>query len=185
MKYTLNSYGWSAEFIGKTITKEQTKQIEDLMEERGVEELWEVRFDLDDEMGIDIWDGDLLHITKPLNNGNISFELLDEDDKIILSFYLDKISEDNQPKDYILSDVGGMDIYLSVDENKGGIYTYEFESDVEPTINDFTYRVGFLELPDENYWSLIDEVLFKGNVMETTDILDSNGKASDLQIYKS
>ena len=39
MNYTLNVYGWSAEFIGKTITKEQTQQIEDLMVESETEDV--------------------------------------------------------------------------------------------------------------------------------------------------
>ena len=51
MKYTLNTYGWSGEFIGKSLTKEQTNQIESLKEDRQVDELWEIRFDIDDEIG--------------------------------------------------------------------------------------------------------------------------------------
>ena len=86
MKYTLNTYGWSGEFIGKSLTKEQTKQIELLKEDREVDELWEIRFDIDNEMDFDIWDGDLLHINKPLNNGTLNFEVIDSHGDVVLTF---------------------------------------------------------------------------------------------------
>jgi hypothetical protein len=61
-KYKLNCYGWSLEAIGKSLTDEQVKKIEDLMKKAGYEELWEVRHDLDELLDIDIWDGDLFHV---------------------------------------------------------------------------------------------------------------------------
>ena len=91
MKYTLNTYGWSGEFIGKSLTKEQTEQIEKLKEDRGVEELWEIRFDLDDEMDFDIWDGDLLHINKPLDNDTVRFEVIDANGDVVLNFVIDDV----------------------------------------------------------------------------------------------
>lgn len=185
MKYTLNSYGWSGEFVGKTLTKKETEQIENLMEERGVDELWDVRFEIENIMDFDIWDGDLLHITKPFNNDTINFELLDENNKVILSFYIESIKHVGESKDYIVLPTEKTDLYLSIDENKGGIFSYEFESDVEPVVDDFTYQIGFVETPGDNYWDLIDEVLFKGSVLEITDFLGSDGKSSDVQIYKN
>ncbi len=90
MKYTLNTYGWNGEFIGNSLTKEQTNKIELLKENRQVDELWEIRFDIDD---MDIWDGDLLHINKLFHNGTSYFEVINSDGEIILKFGI----EDNFP----------------------------------------------------------------------------------------
>ena len=54
-KYKLNCYGWSLEAIGKSLTDEQVKKIEDLMKKAGYEELWEVRYDLEELLEIDAW----------------------------------------------------------------------------------------------------------------------------------
>ena len=47
-KYTLNSYGWSMEAIGKSLTNEEVLKTEELIKEKGSEFIWEVRFDIDD-----------------------------------------------------------------------------------------------------------------------------------------
>ena len=39
---------------------------------------------VDDEMDFDIWDGDLLHVNKPLNNGTILFEVIDSHGDVVL-----------------------------------------------------------------------------------------------------
>ena len=69
MKYTLNTYGWSMEAIAKELTDEQVQKIKEKMEEEGYEELHEIRFDLDELLGIDIWDGDIFHNTMGMDNG--------------------------------------------------------------------------------------------------------------------
>ena len=48
-KYKLEMYGWEVESTGHSITDEQVKSIEDLIKTKGVNELWEVRFDIEDE----------------------------------------------------------------------------------------------------------------------------------------
>ena len=78
-KYKLNCYGWSLEAIGKSLTDEQVKKIEDLMKKAGYEELWEVRYDLEELLDIDIWDGDLFHHSAGMDNGTIHFEVIDEE----------------------------------------------------------------------------------------------------------
>ena len=55
MKYTLNTYGWSFEAIGKSLTDEQVLKIKEFMEENGHEKLWECRSDLDELLDIDTW----------------------------------------------------------------------------------------------------------------------------------
>ena len=92
MKYTLKTYGWSAEFIGKKLTDEQVKQIELLKEEKGYDELWQTRFDLDN-LNIDIYDGDIFHVNKALDNDTMTFELEDENGNMKQFQLYDNISE--------------------------------------------------------------------------------------------
>lgn len=181
MKYTLNLYGWSGEFIGISITNEQTEEIETLI---GDGELSDIRFELDDHMDIDIWDGDLLHINKPLNNGTLHFELEDEHGDVVLKFDCEDISENGETQDYVLFPTEEYNVLFSVDENKGGICSYEIESDTLPTVEDFGHRLGIVESPDESYWGIINDIIYKGNILEVYDHLDSNGKSSTMNLFK-
>ena len=183
MKYTLNTYGWSSEFVGKSLTKEQTEQIENLKKSRGVENLWEIRFDIDDEMDFDMWDGDLLHVNKILNNETASFELVDENRKVVLDFGIEDIKfvdEDIDSYDVFPSE--NVDVLFSIDESKGGMFSYEIESDVVPTIEDFNYSKTTIDTP-EGYWDIIDNIFFKKGKLEVYDYLDSVGKSSDVFIF--
>lgn len=185
MKYTLNTYGWSGEFIGKSLTKEQTEQIETLKEERGVDELWEIRHDIDDDMEFDIWDGDLLHINKPLDNDTAHFEVIDENGDVVLKFYIEDIEpSEDEVETYEVYPTEDTDVFFTVDENKGGICSYDFESDQVPTIGDFTYSPTTVDTP-EGFWQVIDGFFFKGEELEVYDHLDSSGKSSEVYIFKN
>ena len=192
-KYKLNCYGWSLEAIGKTLTDEQVKKIEDLMKKAGYEELWEVRHDLDDLLDIDIWDGDLFHVSKAFDNGTMYFTVEDDMEKEVLGFdidetgdldeyYYDKneyVNYDTFPKDKKLQP---RNTYLSVDENKGGLYYMEFESDEVPSSKDFTFTTGCIETPNGD-WDFIDKIFYKGEELEIVDWLDNSGKSSTLEIF--
>ena len=192
-KYKLNCYGWSLEAIGKTLTDEQIKKIEDLMKKAGYEELWEVRHDLDELLDIDIWDGDLFHVSKAFDNGTMYFTVEDDMEKEVLSFDIDEtgeLDEDYYDKnDYVNYDTFPKDkklqprnTYLSVDENKGGLYYMEFESDEVPSSKDFTFTTGCIETPNGD-WDFIDKVFYKGEELEIVDWLDNSGKSSTLEIF--
>jgi len=184
MKYTLNTYGWSGEFIGKSLSKNETEQIEKLKEDRGVEELWEIRFDIDDEMEFDIWDGDLVHINRPFNNGTVHFELIDANGDVVLKFDIDEvIPSDVELTSYDVFPTKTEDVFFTVDENKGGIFSYDFESDVVPEIVDFTYTQNVIDTP-EGFWEIIDGIQYKGQELEVYDYLDSVGKSSNVFIFK-
>jgi hypothetical protein len=190
MFYKLKTYGWSAEFIGKKLTNEQVEQIEQLKEEKGYDELSEVRFDLD-ELDIDIYDGDLFHVNKALDNNTMILVLEDENGNVVLEFNIEDInhiSSINEDWDDYISYTAypteeGENIFVTVDENKGGIFEFEIESDEVPTIEDFTYCHGSVDFPDGD-WDYIDRIFFKGNEIEPSDFLDNNGKASQLNIFK-
>jgi hypothetical protein len=189
MKYKLNCYGWEAEFIGKVLTNEQVQQIKDLREEKGVDELWEIRFDLE-ELGIEIWDGDLFHLSKPLHNGTMCFEVEDENGEIVLKFGIEDTSdiyeviEDfDEYNSHEAFPEENKNIFITIDESKGGLFYCEFESDELPTPADFACSSGSVDTPDGD-WDFVDSVFFKGNKLEVTDYLDNWGKAATVEIYE-
>jgi hypothetical protein len=192
-KYKLNCYGWSLEAIGKILTDEQVKKIEDLIKKAGYEELWEVRHDLDELLDIDIWDGDLFHVSKAFDNGTMYFTVEDDMEKEVLAFDIDEtgdLDEDYYDKnEYVNYDTFPKDkklqprnTYLSVDENKGGLYYMEFESDEVPSSKDFTFTTGCIETPNGD-WDFIDKIFYKGKELEIVDWLDNSGKSSTLEIF--
>ena len=190
-KYKLNCYGWSLEAIGKSLTDEQVKKIEDLMKKAGYEELWEVRYDLEDLLDIDIWDGELFHVSKAFDNGTMYFTVEDDMEKQVLSFDIDQTGELDEnyyeENDYVGYDsfpneTEPRNVYLSVDENKGGLYYMEFESEEIPKPEDFTYTTGSIETPNGD-WDFIDKIFYKGEELEVVDWLDNSGKSSTLEIF--
>ena len=190
-KYKLNCYGWSLEAIGKSLTDEQVKKIEDLMKKAGYEELWEVRYDLEELLEIDIWDGDLFHVSKAFDNGTMYFTVEDDMEKQVLSFDIDQTGEldenyyeENEYVGYdaFPNETEPRNVYLSVDENKGGLYYMEFDSEEIPKPEDFTYTTGSIETPNGD-WDFIDKIFYKGEELEVVDWLDNSGKSSTLEIF--
>lgn len=196
MKYTLKTYGWEMDAIGKSLTNEQVSEIKQLMEDNGYDELWMARHDLENDLGIDIWDGDLFRISKAFDNGTLTCVLHDEEDNEILQFGpnemmdVDDLIEDYYEKNgYDIYDANpnedeSNNVYLSVDENKGGLYVMTFESEEVPTPKDFAYTRGNIETPDGD-WDFISKILFKGQELEVTDWLDNSGKAATVEIFTS
>ena len=75
-------------------------------------------------------------------------------------------------------------VYLSIDENKGGIHTLSFESDEVPKATDFTYSTGSIGTP-EGDWDFINQIFFKGQPLTIDDYLDNWGKTSNVEIFTS
>jgi hypothetical protein len=190
-KYKLNSYGWSMEAIGKSLTNEEVLKTEELIKKKGSEFIWEVRFDIDDLFEMDIWDGDLFHISKAFDNNTAYFVIEDEEGKEVLNFEIKDFAEldegyydNNEFLEY--GAFGNLEenknVYVSIDENKGGMFLMEFESEEIPTEKDFTYTTGSIVTP-EGDWDFIDKIFFKGQELEIVDYLDNSGKASTVKIY--
>lgn len=194
-KYTVNTYGWSFEAICKTLTDEQVKLIKDKMDEEGFSELHEIRFDLDELLDLDFWDGEVFHKTEAFDNGTMYFEIIDEEGNKVSEFRVGDTAdlyetiEDYDDKYKYRSynavpqyNVPPTNLYLSVDENKGGIYSFTIESDTVPVASDFTVSSGSIDTPDGDY-DFIDQVFFKGEPLEIEDYLDNSGKASSCMIF--
>ena len=194
-KYTVNTYGWSFEAICKTLTDEQVQLIKDKMDEEGFSELHEIRFDLDELLDLDFWDGEVFHKTEAFDNGTMYFEIIDEEGNKVSEFRVGDTAdlyetiEDYDDKYKYRSynavpqyNVPPTNLYLSVDENKGGIYSFTIESDTVPVASDFTVSSGSIDTPDGDY-DFIDQVFFKGEPLEVEDYLDNSGKASSCMIF--
>ena len=85
-KYTLNTYGWSFEAVCKSLTDEHIQLIKNKMEEEGFTELHEIRFDLDELLDLDFWDGEVFHKTEAFDNGTMHFEVADEEENKVFKF---------------------------------------------------------------------------------------------------
>jgi hypothetical protein len=194
-KYTLNTYGWSFEAICKTLTDEQVQLIRDKMDEESFTELHEIRFDLDELLDLDFWDGEVFHRTEAFDNDTITFQVVDEEGTKVLEFGINETVdlyetiEDFDDKYKYRSynaipeyNIPPTNLYLSVDENKGGIFTYTFESDTVPVASDFTYSSGSIDTPDGDY-DFIDQVFFKGQPLVIEDYIDNWGKSSSCMIF--
>jgi len=200
MKYTVEFYGWEMEAQGYSLDDMQVEQVRDLMEENGVDELWEVRSELED-IGIDVWDeGDLFHISKPFYNDSFWGQVKDEEGNVVLEIdykdlgdMYDHIGDDDDieelyPYENYIALPEFLDntdnVLLIVDENKGGLFECSFESDEVPTSKDFSLQGGTIETPDGD-WDFISRVFFKDQELEVEDYLDNRGKAATVEIYTS
>jgi hypothetical protein len=198
-KYKLEMYGWEVEATGHSLTDEQVKQIQDLMETNGYSELWESRNDLEEEGIIDdLYNPDLFHVSRGLDNSGLWFSLKDDKDNEVLRFEPSDMediyemlgdSADDIPYEGYLAIPGegkneNIDnILVVIDENKGGICEYEmFESDEVPTAKDFCVQHGDIATPDGD-WDFISKVFYKGKDLEVYNHLDNRGKAATVEIY--
>jgi hypothetical protein len=212
MKYKLELYGWEVEATGHSISDKQVEDIQSLMKEKEVDELWEVRHDLEEnEIIDDLWSPDLFHESKPLDNSALICYIYDEDGKEVSKFPLhdiphawevigdeeaDKLSV-NIPCDpnYMGGSLASRkktrivdNIFCTFDENKGGCCEYEIESDTPPTAKDFYYVNGCIETPDGD-WDYIESIYIKQTddtykELEVHEYGDNMGKASSVLIYR-
>lgn len=193
-------YGWEVEATGHSISNEQVESIKDLMKTNGVDELWEIRHDIEDEGIIqDLYDPDLYHVSRGLDNDTLWFSLKNENDEEVLNFKLEDMTDiyemlgdsaDDIPYEGYLAIPGEgnnseVDNILAIFyENKGGICEYEsFDSDELPTAKDFCIQNGDIGTPDGD-WDFVSKIFYKGKLMEVYDNLDNRGKSSTVEIYR-
>lgn len=198
--YKLQVYGWEMEAIAHSISDEQVERIQELMEENEYDELWEVRDELEEEGIIeDIYNPDLFHMSAPMDNGMTHFVVLDELENEVLKFEDkecgdiyenvgdDDVIEANYPYQSYLAIPEDMDnvenVFIIFEENKGGIWEMEFESDETPTPKDFCYQSGSVDTPDGD-WDFISKIFFKNRLLEVSDHLDNRGKGATVEIYR-
>lgn len=193
MKYTLETYGWTMDVSCHFLTDEQVSEIKQIMTENGYEELWEARYDIEDRLGIYIHEPNMFQISKGLHNGTMYFYVKDEDGNIVTEFGIEDTTDvyDAVPNideykyegyDSFPSKDKNKNILLVIDESKGGINDYHFESDEIPAAADFSYQPGSVETPDGD-WDFISRIFFKTTELEVYDHLDNTGKASTIELW--
>lgn len=192
-KYRLNVYGWEMDAQGFSLSNEQTQEIKDLIDDGGYDDLNDVRWDLED-YGVDVWDPNLFRHSAPFFNETTVFEIVDENGDTVTTFTIDDVSDleeflgddayeiDGKFIDSIPYEGVAENILLVVDENKGGLYFMEFESDEMPTAKNFSLIGGSVETLDGD-WDFIDKIYYKGKELEIVDYLDNSGKAATIKLY--
>jgi hypothetical protein len=174
--YVLVIAGWETNASGHKLTNEEVDIIEKYKEENGVDDLSDVNYELEEIFeNYYPFDTNMWVIDKPAVNDRLHFLLFESDnmDKPILDFGYDDLSdhsnyeEDVEPKilnGYPIKDKEE-NILLWIEENKGWICDFTFESEEEPKSSDFTVKEGFIETPNGD-WDFIDEVYFKGEKLD-------------------
>ena len=129
--------------------------------------------------------------------GSIDYEepelesIEDENGKDITTFNLEEmtdhyeIDENYESIDYhgFPSEGENENILLFLEENKGLVYGFNFESEEVPTPKDFSYIPGTIGT-DDGDWDFIDKVFFKGKELEVDfDLQSTNGKALTVQLW--
>lgn len=184
-KYKLECYGWEMEALCHSLDNDKAERINKLVEEG--QELYEAVNDIED-FDIDVYSPDVFQISRGLDNDTMKFYLKDEDGNEILSFDIEQINPiwdvlDYEGESTSLSAFPEDDNKLFiVNESKGGIFAYEFESDELPKLEDFSYLNGDIETP-EGCWDFIDKIFFKEEELEATDYLDNTHKATSAYLW--
>jgi hypothetical protein len=195
MKYSLEIYGWTIDVSAHSLTDEQVSQIQEIMTENGYTELWEARYDIEEQLNIYSHTADMFQITKGLYDETINFRLIDEDGNVVTKFNLNDINDSYDVIDNIDDyDYVGYDIFPSkdshkniltfIDEHKGGVNTYYFESDETPKPEDFSCQSASIETPN-NEWEYILRVFFKTNELREFDLMDNTNKSSTIELFNS
>ena len=187
--YKIELHGWTLDAKAKSINLDQVKQINNLKNDFGADQLSEIKFDIEDTIvSDDNWD--ILHLSQPFwYLDKTIFVVKDSKNIEVNRFDLSNIIHHNdfEPsavgKLYIL--IPGVEfdnILFSIDELKGGVCVYQIQSEEIPQVSDFSVLDGSIECPDSE-WEFIDSLYFKGDKLEISSYLDSDCKSSDVIIY--
>lgn len=195
MKYTLETYGWMIDASCHSLTDVQVSQIQEIMTENGYEELWEIRHDIEEKLGIYISEPNMFQVSKGIDNDTMYFYVRDENGNVVSQFGIEDTTDvydavhdidDYNYEEYIVTPPKDKDnnILLVIDYLKGGINSYHFESDEIPTESDFSYQPGCIETPDGD-WDFVSRIFFKTTELEVNDYLDNADKGTIIHLWKS
>ena len=166
MKYKLEVRGWSNDSMAFSLSDEQVKSIESMMEGDGVKPgnyvdyLENIRYHLEDTM--DIWEPDLFQKIFPSDNDALYFIVTDEHDNVVVEFGVDECGDllENVGDVYEMYKDSGLttdpkyceasNTMLVIEELKGGIYDMCFESEEIPKPSDFSIMGEINRIP--SWW---------------------------------
>jgi hypothetical protein len=188
-KYNLIVYGWGVSSSSHSITSEQVDILNKIRFEMDTENLSDISTDIEYSIhGYTPFDTNMWVIDKPLYNTKLQFEVIDENKNVILDFNIDEIEnkldidEENDVKIYNAypTEGGQKNILLWVEENKGLLCTFPFETDDEVKVEDFNYLTSIIETPDGD-WELVEDILY-GNKILQIDYDDSRIEKKSLTV---
>jgi hypothetical protein len=176
----------------QSITDQQVQDIQEYQDENGYEDLSEMAWDLETIVeGYEPFNTNMWVIDKPLDNDGLSFIITDENDQEVTTFKLDEmtdhyeIDENYESIDYhgYPSEGENENVLLFMEENKGVVYGFNFESEEAPTPADFSYIPGTIGT-DYGDYDFIDKVFFKGSELEVDhNFQATNGKGVTVQLF--
>lgn len=191
-KYQLKVYGWELNASAHSISNQEVEDIKQYQEENGYDDLSEMAWDLETVVeGYEPFSTNMWVIDKAMDNDRLTFIVAEENGEDITTFNLDEmtdhyeIDENYESIDYhgFPSEGENENILLFLEENKGLVYGFNFESEEVPSPKDFSYIPGTIGT-EEGDWDFIDKIFFKGNELEVDyDFQSTNGKALTVQLW--
>lgn len=191
-KYQLKVYGWELNASAHSLTEQEVQDVENYQEENGYDDLSELGWELESVIeGYEPFSTNMWVITKPFFNEKLTFTITDEDGAEVTKFSLDDIMNHSDIDENLEGEVyqgypvenKNENILLFLEENKGLVCGFNFESEEIPTSKDFSYLVGLIDTPDGD-WNLVDKMFFKGiELEENFDYQDTTGKALTVQLW--
>ena len=199
MNFKLEIYGWSVEAMAFSLDNSQVKSILDLMDKNNYSELWEVRNELED-LGIidDIYDPDILHESKGLVNDALWFIVKDEENKEVLTFGVEEMSDfvqvlgdDDVPYEgYSLTHrvlvivlILRISLQFLMKEKEELLLLKHLNLTHYQKPIDFCYQKGDIKTPDGD-WKFVSKLFFNGEELEVDEYLDYTSKSSTIQIFR-
>ena len=195
MKYKLRHHGWEFSMSAHSLTDEELQTINTLIESGEYEDIQDMGFELEDILKDYYYYEANMFSANSKSTESAHFVLEDEEGNEILQFDLNDMGDlyEMLGDDYDKEEYRGFDAVLIPDEdhphilkyleeNKGHMCNYYFESDEVPTAEDFSYISGCIETEDGD-WDFVDKVLFKKQILEPNyDDSWTNGKNLEWEI---
>lgn len=191
-KYKLKVYGWELNASAHSLTDQQVNDLREYQEENDHDDLTEMAWEIETVVdGYEPFSTNMWVIDVPMENDRLSFIVEDENDQEVSTFNLDDMTDHYEVvDDYETRDCGAYpeegsneNILLFLEENKGIVYGFNFESEEVPTPKDFSYIRGSIDTPDGD-WDFVDKIFFKGTELEVDfDFQDTRGKALTVQLW--
>jgi len=199
MKYKLYLRGWELNMSAHQLTQEEVDTIQDLIEDGEYEDVTDIGFDLEYDIlpNYAVFDTNMWKISsKATNESTTTLYLVDENGNDIFECSLTDIMDSyemlgdddglgeyegfNEGHTIVGEDIPHILVYL--EENKGIICHFEFESDTQPTPKDFCIIAGSVETEDGDL-DFVDKVCFGRQVLEPNyDEESLNGKNLEFNI---
>ena len=181
-KYNLKVFGWAINAYCHSFKDEEVKHIREYQKKHDnidIDELISgMTFGEHEELsnnlnGFDLYEPNMWVLYKLCNNGDNYFRVEDDKENLVLEFYLKKmpcysdINEDFENTAINATPEKGKkeNIIIHIEEHKGEICNYYFDSEGVPAVKDFSFTDNCIFTPDDEY-EFVENIFFKGKELE-------------------